>query len=371
MEENRTTRFKSDCKIKGADIFCGKNILGKIPSAVKEIFKSGTVCIVHDAGTKKYAVEMAGYFKQEGFKTMYADTIYKTDIPEYIRFVFGVGAGNVSDKCKWIANKLDIDYSFLYTAPSTDTILCGKSPKQVFIDENVLLNCPFECVAAGWGMVLSEQLNEFEGTFSTTVLSKGSNENGGGSPLPYDKINDRLSLAVKLIEMSASRRKDTADIMSHILYANALKEGKKPRLLGEYKYVCSCALCVFYFNYLSSPSIDVMLPMARYNLLEKMKMLTGLEIKNDSKSVDFFDVNSYFRISYILGEYRTDLLEKLSNIDLHSSQRFWRRLYPDAGYWLKSELTSKKILDALWLASGVSDGLLGYAGASGVTEVFA
>ena len=63
-----------------------------------------------------------------------------------------------------------------------------------------------------------------------------------------------------------------------------------------------------------------------------------------------------------------DLLEKLSGIDLHGMQRFWRRLYPDAGYWLKSEISAKEMLHTLALAGAQSDNLLGYAYASGILK---
>lgn len=60
-----------------------------------------------------------------------------------------------------------------------------------------------------------------------------------------------------------------------------------------------------------------------------------------------------------------DLLEKLAGIDVHGMQRFWRRLYDDAGYWLKSEISASETLSCMALAGAVSDNLLGYAYASG------
>ena len=120
----------------------------------------------------------------------------------------------------------------------------------------------------------------------------------------------------------------------------------------------------FYSAYLGAPSIDVMPPACREIAADALSDL-GIEDKR-CKSVDFFDLNGYFKISYILSEYRTDLLDKLGSADFHTSQRFWRRLYPDAGYWLKGEITCKDLSDCLALAGERSENLLGFAYASGV-----
>jgi hypothetical protein len=52
-------------------------------------------------------------------------------------------------------------------------------------------------------------------------------------------------------------------------------------------------------------------------------------------------------------------------------QRFWRRLYIDAGYWLKSEITASEVLECMRLASVESRSLAGYAFASGMLDIAA
>ena len=176
------------------------------------------------------------------------------------------------------------------------------------------------------------------------------------------------ALAYALLEASLNRVEDSAQIMAEILYASAVRDGKRPRLIGEYKYLASAVISAFYSAFLAAPSIDVMPPACREIASDELFEL-GLGRKR-CKSVDFFDLNGYFKISYILSEYRTDLLDKLGSIDFHSSQRFWRRLYPDAGYWLKGELTCKDLTDSLTLAGARSENLLGFAYASGVLSRF-
>ena len=183
----------------------------------------------------------------------------------------------------------------------------------------------------------------------------------------YAKV-DNAELAYMLLKASSEKcGDDSADKMAKLLYAKALSQGKKPRLLGEYKFLCASLITAFYSAFLGAPSIDAMPPACVSDALDEIASLP-FGVSNESKCVDFFDINGYFRINYILSEYRMDLLEKLSGIDLHGMQRFWRRLYPDAGYWLKSEISAKEMLHTLALAGAQSDNLLGYAYASGILK---
>lgn len=157
--------------------------------------------------------------------------------------------------------------------------------------------------------------------------------------------------------------------MAEVMSALALSKGKTPRLTGEYRFLASAVLTSFYSAYLSSPSIDCAPPACVFDSVDKLQSL-GIEVDR-GEVVDFFDINGYFRIGYILGEYRLDLLEKLASIDLHGMQRFWRRLYIDAGYWLKSEITASEVLECMRLASVESRSLAGYAFASGMLDIAA
>lgn len=96
--------------------------------------------------------------------------------------------------------------------------------------------------------------------------------------------------------------------------------------------------------------------------------MRGCDAANGIELVDFFSVNEYFRISYVLGEYRLDLFDKLAVGDMRSVERRWRRMYDDAGYWLKSALTARDVLGAIALAGEECEGLLAYITATGFCE---
>jgi hypothetical protein len=366
-------RIKFKCAVGETAVYTGAGIIQEIPQTVSSVFCDGFLCVLYDANLRAAAQLCAAAFKAAGYRVLFTSAEEEKNLPEYVRFVFAVGAGKAAACAKSVAKRMGIEYDLLLTAPTTDTILCIKAPKQVFIDENIIVNCPKRCVAAGWGIVLSQSIKNFEDYFADKVLCENDNARLKKAPykeLPYDC--DNIALAVRLLELSLNKNmSDSAEIMAVLLSEGAKKKGKTPRLIGEYKFVCASALSVFYSSYLGSPAIDVTPPAERDEIFDAIALSCNIPRENISKRIDFFDCSRYFRISYILSEYRMDLLEKLSGAEFHTVQRFWRRIYTDAGYWLKSALSVKDVTQALCMASVLSDGLLGFVGASGFTSGFA
>ncbi|MCM1306793.1 MAG: hypothetical protein NC037_04515 [Bacteroides sp.] len=360
LRYNRRTLAKTD-------VISGYDLVGIIVGYFAHTLAEGAICVMYDRNVTALGEDITREFKSGGYRVFVQAVSSKRHgigeqklvVPEYVRHVFAVGAGTAAEYAKKYAKSLGVDWSLYLTAPSTDTIMCGIAPETVFIDENVLINCPSCCKAAGYGILFSQPLAAFENTFAKKVLAKD-----GGETVVPSEVNSMSELAAALLEISLYYKRDSAQIMSEALYADALKRGQTPRLIGEYKFLASACITAFYSSYLGSPSIDTMPPACREVAADRLKLLGLLD--NSPKSVDFFDTNGYFRISYILGEYRTDLLDKLGSIDFHTAQRFWRRLYPDAGYWLKGEITCRNLTDCLTLAGYGSDNLLGFAYASGI-----
>lgn len=362
--------MQDDMTIGGANVFIEDDV-----TVVRQLFETqgqGAVCVLYDAGLKDEADRVTAELKKVYRVFCYpvasardGEQYQKASPPEYVRHIIGVGTGSAAQACKRLARDMDVEWSLLFTAPTTDEILCGKSPKNVFISQNMMMNCPFECLAAGYGILFSESLRAFEALFKDKVLALGKQD-----VAPVSEAKDAVELAIKLLEISSRKQgMDSAELIARLMFFIAKKAGKRPRLVGEYKFLASSLLGEFYSAYLGSPSIDCMPPSCLDGALDVLEYLGAKDIILPKK-VDFFDTNAYFRISYILSEYRMDLLDRLGGLDPHTRQRFWRRLYPDAGYWLKSEVTSDELMHAMSLAGAFSDSLLGFAFASGMTERF-
>lgn len=358
--------------IGNAEIFAGENLNAAIPHTVAKILEDGQILLLYDGGTKSAADATAAELKGYGYRVSAHDIAEHIVPEEYCRLVFGVGAGSVADACGKAAAALDADCVLSVTAPSCASLLAGGRVRQVYLDKSALDRCPRECVAAGWGLVLSRAMDRFEEYFEEKVLAKGKCAESAARELRSDA--DETALAVRLLEMSAEdavrgrREKTASETVAELLACIARSRGKKPRLYGEYKFIAACALGVFYSSFLASPAIDTMPPADHDSALGELALLTGEPREKLTQSFDFFDVNAYFRINYILSEYRVDLLEKLSGIDLRSSERRWRRLYDDAGYWLKSAVTARDVMRAMALAGETCGGLLHYAAATGFCE---
>ncbi len=342
----------------GVNVLEGEDLTKEVAPTLRETVEEGALFVVYEDRDAAIAKEIMA-----SLRIMYRvfDCAEEAAPPEFVRHVLAVGGGKAIDGARQAASDLDIDFCIYLTAPDTDKILCDKKPKIVFIDKNALLNCGFERLAAGYGLAYAQPLRAFEAMFRKRVLALEGPSDAVQLPVGAD-VGE---LANALMTMSRQKDwEDSADIMARILAARAARDGRKVRSHGEYKYLCAAVITAFYGSLLGAPGIDVMPPP---DLSAEADALAEIGATRDMncKKVDFFDINAYFRISYILSEYRMDLL-RLAGADFHASQRFWRRIYPDAGYWLKSEFSVKELFCAMKLAGASSDGLLGYAYAMGV-----
>ena len=334
-----------------------------------EMIDAGLVSILYDVKLKEYCDNFARSFR--GGNQVIFTTCLESEIPDHTRFIIGIGTGTVADKVRRRASSLGIDCILIFSAPTTDTILMpfahSANFKAVFLDRSLVDVCPRECVASGWGIVFAEPLSSFEKYYNEKVLDKKATSN------KYDILsigNDNINLAYRLLQMSFYNcGTDNATVMARVLYDDARRQGIRPRLVGEYKFISASVISSLYENYLSSPTIDCGIPPAHDINLNALSKLTGRSKNNLLKAFDFFDVDGYFRVGYILSEYRLDLLDKLRAVDFHSAQKRWRRLYADAGYWLKSTFLSNSLLTAMRLSAEIGNGLLRYIAESGFLEV--
>ncbi len=353
--------------ISGANVYVGRGIFG-IKDQMHSSFKGGFVSVLYDVALKDYGEELARAVADGNHRTL--STCLVSEIPEYTRLIIAVGTGHVGYSARRRATELGIDVAMVFSAPTTDTLLTRwknlNNFNQVYLDENLLENCPKECVASGWGILLCEPLRSFENYYQEKVLDKKVKSKNFAT---LSSTATRTELAYRLLELSEyNNYDDNATVMAKVLYDSAKRQGIKGRLLGEYKFVSGTVIACAYESFLSSPSIDCLLPPAHDQNLDKLGKLTGRPMEKLLKAFDFFDADSYFRVGYILSEYRLDLLDKLKTVDFHSSGKRWRRLYSDAGYWLKSTFTAKSLIEAMKLSAEIGDGLLRYIAESGLAE---
>ena len=359
--------FERKENILGTEIFVGRGVEG-LKSTLSSLIEGGFVAVLYDNNLRSYAEDLSRAFSDKKHPVL--STCLVSEIPDHARFILGVGTGAVAYAVRRRATALGIDCALVFSAPTTDTILTKwknlTSLKYVFLDGDLIDNCPKECLASGWGIILSQPLRAFEDYYNEKILDgKVKRE-----LTPYLSPDaSPLDLAYRLLQLSVDNRTDdNATVMAKVLYDSAKRQGVRTRLLGEYKFISASVIATMYESYLSSPSIDCAIPPSHDQNLDKLHKLTGRPMEKLLKAFDIFTADGYFRVGYILSEYRLDLLDKLKGVDFHSAQKRWRRIYPDAGYWLKSAFTTKSLLTAMKLSAEIGHGLLRYIAESGFQE---
>lgn len=366
MLGGKTEAPRLNTTVDGTEIYTGRGYVGELPEAVAEFLESGRILLVTDADAGKTAEEISKALKGFGFRVTERSARDGGDADECCRLVLGAGASEAAEAAKAAAKKLDAECVLFPTVPCEDGLLKGGGVRAVFFDGEVLDRCPKECEAAGAGLLYALPVRRFEDCYARKITARVVPERKQTETV----CGDRTELAVRVLESGAEYGDGYAcDRMAELLAGIAEKKGKTPRRRGEYVFLSACALAVFYTSFLSSPAIDTLVPADHDAALDEIARLTGRERVNLMQAFDFFDTDVYFRINYILGEYRMDLLAELSVQDMRAAERRWRRIYDDAGYWLKSAVTARDVLDAMSLAGELSGGLLGYAAATGFLSV--
>lgn len=363
-----------------------------VPTLIPDEAKAGHVGVVYYEDVKDIAFDVISALKREKV-LVYECEIAKSEseddeikqiksVPEYVRYLIGVGCGRINMLCSYFATINAIDYMMFVTAPSSDRILYSTPklkeaccPKCVVADRKVLDLAPKDLIAAGWGIALSQSLKAFE----RCVAKKLGTENSGRAESIADSFKREVTansvqmthgtaeLFWFLMRLSDSNRKQNF-VGGVDAFCEVMQKNHKLRHRGEYMFVASYVLWAYYRLFLKSRCEDTLLPPDKMKSMKLLETKCGLEFNLLLKRIDFLTVNGYFRIKYILDEYRDDLIGILNSIDLEKSQRRWRRLYEDAGFWLKENFTTKELLSSMALCGEISGGLLGYAKASGALE---
>jgi len=400
-----------DCeyeRIGQADVYVGSDMAKRVPTFITATLLGGHVAVIYFDEVSMYALPVIQEVRRAGFK-VYELCIRATDsyekklfavssIPDYVRFVIGVGTGSVARLCSHLCTKRAIEFMIYATAPSTDGFLSpaeeiknAYSAKYLVADRDVLNTCPKKFVSAGWGIAFSEPLRAFEMLMRDKIFEAEKEykivrvENARGE-VTWD-INDNISESFNkrkkaisispyadneelfwyLVRLSEQKKHENFKSASET-FAEILMQSDGKRLLGEYTFIATYLLWGFYTCYLGADAVDVLLPPDKVKSMKLLEKKCGIPFSMLLKRIDFFTVNGYFRIKYILGEYREDLLAALKTLDYKADQRRWRRLYDDAGYWLKETFTVRELLSLMALSGELSGGLLGFAKASGALE---
>ena len=353
------------CKVGETEVYTGRALRESLGEYLDALAGGGRVLVTWDGEGGNEAKRTTEALRGFGLRVTEKPDADVCEAEENCLVVLGVGGERAASAAKRAAADRGADCVLMPVIPCEDGLLAGGRVTAVCLDAEVLEGAPRDSLAAAAGILFALPLRRFEDVYAEKVLAEPHAEERVSAPSEGDGIADT---AVKVMRAGASGRRYAADVTAEMLRLIALSKGKKPRRKGEYVFVTACALAAFYKAYLSSPAADTLIPADHCRALDELVRLNGGEEGNIIQAFDIFDVSGYFRINYILGEYRLDLIAELAGAELGTSARRWRRMYEDAGFWMKSAFTSGDMIRAMALAGETAGGLLGFASATGVFD---
>lgn len=142
------------------------------------------IYMIEDENTHKvYGKELEAYLTNEGIEIdhviLEADVVPNetalfhmlVNMKRRYDYILGVGSGTLNDLCKFISNKISLNYGIVATAPSMDgfasdgaaliiddlkTTYNCQAPTAIFADLDVIANAPLPMIKAGLGDILGK-----------------------------------------------------------------------------------------------------------------------------------------------------------------------------------------------------------------------
>ncbi len=309
--------------------------------------------------------------------------------PEDAKAVVAVGGGKVLDMAKYAAYRLKVPWFSVVTSLSSDSCLAPFSMlysggfKEIYVtappvgliaDTNILSGAGEALVAAGYGLAVSKRLAVLDWEFSSkltgekycpfiagyAVTAAENAESLGESLMRGDKkaveslAENVLRLSLLSQIMKNSRLSNGGG--THLCFAlSGVMEsaGRKPRLYGETAYLSAIFLSKVYRAFLRA-ELTEFLPPPDLNLrAEKLAAVFHTTEAAALKKVrPYMPMEAYAVASHKYREYRADFFASADNAvtALEHSVKAFRRMYGDAGYWIKNYISEQDYRTALALA---------------------
>lgn len=371
-------------------IVSGKNAIADVATHIKEVFLSGNIAVCSAKSVENIAEIVQKSLYKNGYTVrsvcIESDMDFEIDkaeqilkIPECVRFLVGVGSGSIADIVRYTAHKYGIGYALIATAPSTDSYLASQvygldngkkikceNPDMLIIDDDIIENSPAQLVASGYGRVVAQIVNIFDIQYNKYIASY----------YPCDEVIGELSREIHQFECDKEKSGFKKRLMALLVkiscaneylnngysavdcFARLLTQSTDGRTEGENSMLAGYIILNLYRCYLNSNATDTLLPP---DIIKSIKLLEKSKIINYNKFIKNFElttVDNYLKQTFVLSEYRKDLYDLINGIDIGELARFWRRLYSDAGFWLRDYMTNYQLMRCLSLSSEMSEGSL-------------
>lgn len=329
------------------------------------------------------------YIYEDGYTENVQNADKLLDLPEDAKAFVAVGGGRIFDMVKYEAVKLKLPVFGVMTSLSSDaylapfSMLYNKGFKEIYVtkaplalvaDINIMAGGGEALTAAGYGLILSKKLAVMDWRFShrvtgekycpyiaeqalaavaeTEKLSEGllQNERAAIGALTENLL--RLSLMTQLLK--SSRLSNGGE--THLCHAveGILAASERPeRLYGENLFLSAIFLAKVYCAFLRDDMTDFVPPPDLNMRAEKMAEIFHAEEGAALKRIrPYMAAEAYAVTGHKFKEYRPDFFSEAQKAEagLSAGLKIFKRLYSDAGFWMKSYLTEQDYRQALGIA---------------------
>ena len=376
------------------EIYFSKNALENLSDIVTKFLPIGNILYItaKDIREKSRQIERILYKTHmlniveydSNFKPCLEDVAKLTEVPDGYLLVISFGSGSITDIAKYYAELKKLPLISIASAPSNTAYLTdysefynnglkiiynSKSPNALIVDFNLMLGCPKNMIASGFGSVLGSAVALFDWQISTILTETVMCENTA------DLVSAAFENVVSVQDKLINARIDSIEVLTQsLLYISVaqkftmgklqgaetiiadvlrflLKE-KAPKLQGEVVCLCLSKLIKIYKMFLNTIATSLLPPAdltGRAELLAKFAGLSELHFLELFLQKDDYEHELYI---HKLVEYRDELYNKITVLDktINLAQAIFKRIYADKGYFIQNYITAEDFKKAVYLS---------------------
>jgi len=392
-EHNCNCGAKHQTKTK---IVLSENALVKLPEIISQILPMGNILYVTAEDLEKKSKETERIlFKTHilnihklpaNVRPSILDATKILENAEECKLVVGMGSGKVCDVAKYLGFIKNVPVVLIISAPSSLNYLTdvskfynsglvkyyvSKVPDVLIADLSLMLNCPKNKIAGGFGKVMGCLVSLIDykaaAVLQDTYLCENILELIKDSVEKVFDVREKLSgvslysleiltesvLKISLVKQLCGKniygaQNDAADILELVT--------KEKRQSGELVFLIFLKILKLYGMFLNSELTPLLMPP---DYVKRVRMLQDLRCNliENLNTVQYVKQDRELNI-HKLNEYKNELIKEVSLAQSkgEASLAGFKRIYSDKGYSIQNYLTSSDFKTAVFLSPVIAKG---------------
>jgi hypothetical protein len=280
---------------------------------------------------------------------------------EYKEAVYGIANGGAARSAKYGAKNVRADIYGIEKETQTD--IYGKNGTQtdIYGKNGIQSN-----VYSGKEGIQTNSYGIRNGTQFDTYGKKGIQENlygkNGIQSNVYsgkEGIQENLYAKNGIQTNSCEIKNETRSVFGSAVYSALIYNRINPDIsVGEAAFIISYVTVKLYRRFLDGGMPDLSVPKDYSLWTDALSKRLGTDVIKLFKDLEYESVDEYLKRRHIAEEYRVELaaLIKLLDERLPALLKKFRRMYSDAGYFIKDKIKGRDITEAIALGASLPRG---------------